>query len=115
MADAQIAITDRLNGKKAVVALAGELDAKTTPALKAKLDELIGKGIDGLLIDCAELTYVASAGIGALNAALKSLKDKNGKMALAGLKKEVRDTMDLMFFTKRLSVFPSVAEGERNI
>lgn len=115
MADAQIQINEKLNGKKAVIAIAGELDAKTTPALKAKLDELLGKGIDGLLIDCAGLTYVASAGIGALNAALKSLKDKGGKMALSSLSKEVRDTMDLMFFTKRVAVFANAAEGEKNI
>ena len=115
MADAQIAISEKVNGKKAVITIAGELDAKTTPALKAKLDELLGKGIDGLVIDCTGLTYVASAGIGALNAALKTLKDKNGKMALSGLSKEVRDTMDLMFFTKRVAVFATAAEGEKNI
>jgi len=115
MADAQIDIKEKLNGKKAVIELTGELDAKTTPALKAKLDELIGKGIDSLLVDCTRLTYVASAGIGALNAVLKALKDKGGKMALSSLSKEVRDTMDLMFFTKRVNVYNSLAEGEKQI
>ncbi|MFO1471794.1 MAG: STAS domain-containing protein [Turneriella sp.] len=115
MADAQIQISEKINGKKAVIGVAGELDAKTTPALKAKLDELIGKGVDALLIDCAGLSYVASAGIGALNAALKTLKDKGGKMSLSSLSKEVRDTMDLMFFTKRVAVYNNLAEGEKNL
>ncbi|MBS0617992.1 MAG: STAS domain-containing protein [Spirochaetes bacterium] len=115
MAEAQIKINEKLNGKKATLELTGELDAKTTPTLKAKLDELLAKGIDGLVVDCTRLTYVASAGIGALNAVLKTLKDKNGKMALSGLSKEVRDTMDLMFFTKRVPVFNTAAEGEKNI
>lgn len=115
MADAQIQITEKVNGKKAVLELTGELDAKTTPALKSKLDEILGKGVESLLIDCARLTYVASAGIGALNAALKTLKDKGGKMALSSLSKEVRDTMDLMFFTKRVATYNSLAEGEKNL
>ena len=115
MADAQIEIKEKVNGKKAVLEVAGELDAKTTPSLKAKLDDLLAKGVDSLLIDCARLTYVASAGIGALNAALKSLKDKGGKMALSSLTKEVRDTMDLMFFTKRVAVYNNAAEGEKNL
>jgi anti-anti-sigma factor len=115
MADAQISISEKVNGKKAVISIAGELDAKTTPTLRAKLDELLSQGIDGLLIDCTSLTYIASAGIGALNAALKSLKDRNGKMVLSALSKEVRDTMDLMFFTKRVLVFNTAAEGEKNI
>ncbi|GAB4422766.1 MAG: anti-sigma factor antagonist [Turneriella sp.] len=115
MADAQISISDKVNGKKAVLSLAGELDAKTTPTVKAKLDELLSKGIDGLLIDCTQLTYISSAGIGALNAALKTLQNNNGKMALACLSKAVRDTMDLMHFTKRVPVFATAAEGEKNI
>jgi anti-sigma B factor antagonist len=115
MADAQIEIREKVTGKKAVIELTGELDAKTTPTLKAKLDELIGKGIDALLVDCARLTYVASAGIGALNAVLKTLKDKDGKMALSSLSKEVRDTMDLMFFTKRVAVYNTAAEAEKNL
>jgi anti-anti-sigma factor len=115
MADAQISISEKINGTKAVISIAGELDAKTTPTLRAKLDELLGQGIEGLLVDCTRLTYISSAGIGALNAALKSLKDRNGKMALSGLSKEVRDTMDLMFFTKRVAVYATAAEGEKNI
>lgn len=115
MAEAQLQITEKVHGKKAVLTIAGELDAKTTPSLKAKLDELMAAGVDGLLIDCTRLTYVASAGIGALNAVLKTLKDKGGKMALAALTKEVRDTMDLMFFTKRVAVYNTAAEGEKNI
>jgi anti-sigma B factor antagonist len=115
MADAQIQISDRVTGKKAVIEIGGELDAKTTPTLKAKLDEVLGKGIDSLLIDCTRLTYIASAGCGALNAALKTLKDKGGKLALSSLTKKVRDTMDLMFFTKRVAVFNNLAEGEKNL
>lgn len=115
MADAQIQISERVNGKKAILEIGGELDAKTTPALKSKLDDLLGKGVESMLIDMARLTYIASAGCGALNAALKSLKDKGGKMALSSLSKEVRDTMDLMYFTKRVAVYGSLAEGEKNI
>lgn len=115
MAEAQLTINDKINGKKAIIAIAGELDAKTTPALKSKLDEILAKNVDGLLIDCTGLLYIASAGIGALNAALKTLKDKGGKMVLSGLSKEVRDTMDLMFFTKRVAVYNTAAEAEKNI
>jgi len=115
MAEAQIEIKEKTNGKKTVIELTGELDAKTTPALKTKLDEVLARGTDSLLVDCTRLTYVASAGIGALNAALKALKDRSGKMLLSGLSKEVRDTMDLMFFTKRVLVYNTLAEGEKQL
>lgn len=66
-----------------------------------------------MLIDMARLTYIASAGCGALNATLKSLKDKGGTSS--SLTKEVRDTMDLMYFTKRVAVYGNLAEGEKNL
>lgn len=115
MADAKIEFREKIMGKKAILELAGELDAKTTPTIKAKLDEMVSKGVEALLVDCAHLTYIASAGIGALNAILKVLKDKGGKMSLSTLSKEVRDTMDLMFFTKRVSVYKTLAEGEDSL
>lgn len=115
MADATIQITEKITGKKAVIELTGELDAKTTPSLKTKLDAILAQGVESLLVDCTRLTYVASAGCGALNAALKTLKDKGGKMALSSLSAGVRDTMDLMFFTKRVAVYANLAEGEKNL
>lgn len=115
MAEAQIQLTDKVNGKKAVLKVVGEIDAKTAPPFRAKLDALLAQGVDGLLVDCTGLTYIASAGIGALNATLKSLQEKKGKLALCSLSKEVRDAMDLMFFTKRVSVYTNAAEGEKNI
>ncbi|AFM13750.1 STAS domain-containing protein [Turneriella parva] len=115
MAEAQIKIEEKITGKKAVLQLTGELDAKTTPELKARLDAVVASGADALLIDMARLTYISSAGCGALNATLKALKDKGGKLILSSLTKEVRDTMDLMFFTKRVAVYNNLAEGEKNL
>ncbi|MCS6972367.1 MAG: STAS domain-containing protein, partial [Leptospiraceae bacterium] len=93
-----------------------ELDAKTTPALKQKLELLLSQGITGIVIDCAGLTYIASAGIGAINATFKALQEKGGKLVLSGpLSQQVRDTMDLLYLTKRVPVYNSAAEGEQNV
>ena len=115
MSNAALTIEEKRIGEKAILALMGELDAKTTPTLKAKLDALLAGGVKHLLVDCGRLTYVASAGIGALNAALKTLKDNGGKLILSALTNEVRDTMDLMFFTKRVQTYPTRADGEKNL
>jgi len=115
MADVQIQISEKITGKKAVIEIGGDLDAKTTPAFKAKLDSVLAQGVENLLIDCARLIYIASAGIGALNAARIALKDKGGTLALSSLSQDVRDTMDLMLFTKRVAVYNSLAEGQKNL
>lgn len=113
MAEATLQITEETTGPVVILKLAGEADAKTSPALKNRLEYLIGSGSKKILIDCAQLTYVASAGIGTLNAALKALKGNGGDLALCALNKEVKDTMDLMFFTKRVQVFDSLDEAKK--
>ena len=112
MAEATLQITEDRQGPLAVLKLSGEADAKTSPQLKNRLESLITSGAKRILIDCAQLTYIASAGIGTLNAALKSVKDNGGELILSSLTKEVRDTMELMFFTKRVRVFDSLEEGK---
>ncbi len=104
----KLTITEKKSGNPVVVQLTGEIDAKTAPDLKLQLELMIGNGGTNFILDMAGLTYISSAGIGVLNAILKFLKDKSGEILLCNLSKEVKDTLDLMYFTKKVKVFPNL-------
>lgn len=54
-------------GALRVLRLAGELDALTVPAVRARLDEALATfGEPALIVDLTRVTFIASAGIGAL-------------------------------------------------
>ncbi|TGK40950.1 anti-sigma factor antagonist [Leptospira gomenensis] len=108
---ATLTIQERKEGKILVLQILGEIDAKTAPDLKLKLESSIGNGATLILCDFSGVTYIASAGIGFLNSILKYLKEKSGEIVFSNIKKEVRDTMDLMYFTKKIRVFENVKDA----
>lgn len=111
MAQPILKISESKQGNVLVLALSGELDAKTAPDLRTHLDNSIQAGAIRVVLDCKSLTYVASAGIGTLNAVQKALVQKSGQMVLCHVAKDIKDTMDLMYFTKKVKVFPGLEEA----
>lgn len=105
---ANIVFKEKKQDDKFVIQVSGEIDAKTAPELKVKLELSIENGATKIILDFSELTYISSAGIGVLNSIQKYLKEKSGEIVLTSLSKEVKDTMDLMYFTKKVKVFTNL-------
>jgi anti-anti-sigma factor len=107
----KLQLKESKKGDFSILALSGELDAKTTPEFKAHLDKMIQGGSRKVILDCSELSYIASAGIGAMNASLKSIQAMGGGLCLAKVQKQIRDTLDLMYFTKKVKLYGTVDEA----
>ncbi|EMY71549.1 STAS domain-containing protein [Leptospira vanthielii] len=105
---ANIVFKEKKHEDKFIIQVSGEIDAKTAPELKVKLELSIENGATKIILDFNELTYISSAGIGVLNSIQKYLKEKSGEIVLTSLSKEVKDTMDLMYFTKKVKVFTNL-------
>jgi anti-anti-sigma factor len=114
MAQAALSITETDSDGIKIIALDGDLDAHTVPALKASLDKNIASGKVKILLDATKLSYISSAGIGTLNAALATIKGKGGKLSIGGAGKTVYDTLEVMYFTKKVDVFPSLKDALAN-
>ncbi|TGN20915.1 STAS domain-containing protein [Leptospira idonii] len=108
---ANLTLSEKLDGNRLILKIGGELDAKTAPDLKLKLELAVNNGVNLIVCDCTLLTYIASAGIGVLNAMQKFLKEKSGEIVFCHLKKEVKDTMELMYFTKKVKIFGNLEEA----
>lgn len=91
MFDAVLAGPDR-------VRLEGRLDAAAAPRLQALLDTIEGSCV----LECQDLEYVSSAGLGVLLATYKRLSVAGYTIKLTGMRKLVRDVfrysrMDTIF------------------
>src|SRR5688572_598629 len=60
-------------GTQAVVTVAGEIDALTAPILKEELLALVATGVQRVVVDLREVTFIESVGLGTLVAARKRL------------------------------------------
>jgi anti-sigma B factor antagonist len=63
---AKFQITQRLDGRRATLALTGELDMGTTGQLSSRVSEQLAGGATDLTVDLTELTFMDSSGLRAL-------------------------------------------------
>ena len=95
-----------------LVAPVGRIDHQTAPALQKTLDDLINNGHFKIVIDMSGVSYISSAGLRVLLGARKAVKRWNrGDLRLSGLQPYVKDTMELVGFTRIFSIFDDPIEA----
>src|SRR5271168_3088350 len=94
--------TEEVNA--AVVQPEGDLVAAKLPALRSKLQEMLGAGTVHLTLDLAGTQMVDSAGIGLLISAHNSLKKAGGDLTVIHASKEILDLFRTMRIHQHISV-----------
>lgn len=69
--------------KRAVIHLAGRLDAHTAGNLRTLLQDTVNTGYVYLVVDLQQVNFVDSSGLSALVSGLRIVKERNGKLVLA--------------------------------
>jgi anti-sigma B factor antagonist len=95
-------------GGVAVFRLSGELDLHDAPALRQRLLARATGQRPNAVVNVTNLSYIDSAGLGVLVAALKAYTRLGGRLALAGPRPEVRHILEI---TRLIQQFP-VHESE---
>ncbi|TAH19618.1 MAG: anti-sigma factor antagonist [Cytophagales bacterium] len=72
-----------------IIQIIGDLDASSSILLDNALEEAITTNTKSILIDCAELHYISSPGIGAFTSRLEECIEKNIIMVLFGLNDKI--------------------------
>ena len=81
----EFAIEDRPvdGGRAHVVAVRGEVDLFTAPEFKQRVMAPIAAGVDLVVVDLTETTFIDSSSLGALIGANRRLKSRGGRLAVA--------------------------------
>jgi anti-sigma B factor antagonist len=87
-----------------LIRLSGSLDMYSFPRLEAQLDALFQQGRYYVVLDCRELDYVGSAGLGALIGFAKQAREHNGDVRLLNVPDRIFMIIELLGFTKVLRV-----------
>jgi anti-sigma B factor antagonist len=96
-------IAERESGSVTVLDLTGKITlGEDGTLLKDKLQSLLHQGKKNLLFNLAQVSYVDSAGLGALVSAYTTVTREGGSLKLANV---TRKLQDLLSITKLLTVF----------
>jgi anti-sigma B factor antagonist len=93
-------------GDVQVVELKGRLDLSASPELGQLLQRLIVAGESKIVLDCRELNYVSSSGLGAFIAAGKNL-GAGGKLVFAGLNNHLQNLFEMTGINGLFEVCPT--------
>jgi anti-sigma B factor antagonist len=107
----QIECSDR-NGIR-VLAISGYLDAHTAPAFERAIEDELRSGRVRLVVDCAGLTYISSAGLGVFMSYLEEIREKGGDIKLAAVKPKVYQIFDVLGFPQLFDIVDTVVDAER--
>jgi len=95
---------DRTN----VLPLAGEIDLHVSPIIRRSLNRMIAKKPKQLVVDLSRVSYIDSAGLGAVIEAMREVEAYGGKFAVAGLQETVRSIFKMLKLDQVFSIFPDV-------
>lgn len=81
-----------------VLELSGELDAHTASQLEDSLRELIDRDKYHIIVNCNDLDYIASAGLGVFMAYIEDVRSLGGDIKLTNMNSKVYNVFDLLGF-----------------
>jgi anti-anti-sigma factor len=108
-------IAEEIRGRVTIVSARGRLDGETSSLFGERLQQLASKPEPRLLIDLSGVSFIASAGLRVVMAALKKVHAGKGDLAVCAVKGPVREVLDITGFTTLLRVFPERATALKHL
>lgn len=78
-----------------VLVVSGEVDAATSPTLRAAIHDQLSHGRLRIMVDMAGVTFLDSMGLGTLVGALKRVRERSGELVVTGQARSVRRVFDI--------------------
>jgi anti-anti-sigma factor len=99
----------------ALIRLAGFLDAHTVSMFDKDLERYLDEGRHRVVLDIGELSYISSAGIGAMMGLAQRLRKKGGILVLLRPSEKVFKILDTLGFTKIFQITNDADEALRAV
>jgi len=98
-----------------VVSVKGRMDAVSSPEFEKEMAAFIAEENKVLILDFAALDYISSAGLRSILTITKKLKEKDGKLLIAGLKGMVKEVFEISGFRSIIPIFESLESARSKI
>jgi anti-sigma B factor antagonist len=104
VAEAQAEFTRRGTSDAPELGIRGEVDVSTSAALREELYGMIDAGATRVVIDCSQMDFIDSSGLGVLVGALKRVREKDGELVLRDLNSSARKVFEITGLTKLFTI-----------
>jgi anti-sigma B factor antagonist len=106
-----VTIQTTVQGKAAVIALDGRMDADQAGLFEAECDRVVAQGCTHIIVDLAKLQYVSSMGLRSFLHVAKARQAANGGLALANFRGFVKQVFDVTRLTPLFRIYDTVDQA----
>ncbi len=107
----ELEIKKEKQGKVTIMNIKGAINAHTVNEFEKALEQCVENKEFYLLINCENLDYISSAGLGALMGVIESIKANGGDIKLCNTSNSVFRVFDILGFTELFQIFDSLEKG----
>lgn len=100
------------DGDGCVMAVAGEIDVYTSPALKARLIDVIDDGCASLVVVLDGVGFIDSSGLGVLVGALRRMKERGSDLRIVCAREQVLKIFRITGLDKVFAIVGSIEEAQ---
>lgn len=104
-------IDTKTEGSTVWVKIEGEIDASSSIQLDECLKEQLGKDKPTIAVDCTDLSYISSAGLGVFMSYIEDLKVNEQKMALFNMNEKVSNVFAMLGLDQLMNIFSGKEEA----
>ncbi len=94
-----------------VIDLKGYLDAHTAPDLENTFVKLLTDKKFNIVVNCRDLTYISSAGLGVFMAFIEDVRKNKGDIKLTNMSPKVYNVFDLLGFPILYEIYKDEQEA----
>ena len=94
-----------------IMNLKGYLDAHTAPDLEKAFQILLERKRFNIVVNCKDLTYISSAGLGVFMAYIEDVRKNQGDIKLSNMSPKVYNIFDLLGFPLLYDITKDEAEA----
>ncbi len=95
-----------------IIVINGDLDASSSILLDKAIAEAVSQNQANILIDCKNLNYISSAGLGVFMSYLQDFQDKNISLVLYGINDKVLNVFEILGLDQLLTIVLSKEEAK---
>ncbi|TPG67182.1 STAS domain-containing protein [Hymenobacter nivis] len=104
-------VTAQPSADSLLLLLDGELDASSAVLLDTEFNKPDLLGYRKVLVDCAKLSYISSAGLGVFISHLQRLQDNNVKLVFFNMQEKVFNVFEILGLDSLMTIVPTQAEA----
>jgi len=99
-------------GNILVLTVVGDVDASSSIELDTALQSAIESKEEKILVDCKNLNYISSAGLGVFMSYIQDIKDNNIKLVICDLNDKVYNVFEILGLHQLLTLMATNSEAK---